>query len=76
MADSHDNSKKLIKLWRNSSRLLVSRRFMYKTSLVLRPLQFCIGFMGNTLRVIDRVVIAMYFYKIVDYTVVSLLTIP
>jgi hypothetical protein len=76
MADLHDNSKKLIKLWRNSSRLLVSRRFMHKTSLALRPLQFCIGFMGNTLRVIDRIVIAGYFYKIMDYTVVSLLAIP
>jgi hypothetical protein len=76
MADSHDNSKKLIKLWRNSSRLLVSRRFMHKTSLALRPLEFYIGFMGNTLRVIDRLVIAGYFYKILDYTVVSLLAIP
>jgi hypothetical protein len=76
MADLHDNSKKLIKLWRNSSRLLVSRRFMYKTSLALRPLQFCIGFMGNTLRLIDRIVIAGYFYKIMDYTIVSLLAIP
>jgi hypothetical protein len=76
MADFNDNSKKLIKLWRNSSRLLISRRFMYKTSLALRPLQFYIGFMGNTLRVIDRVVIAGYFYKILDVTVVVLLAIP
>jgi hypothetical protein len=76
LADLHTDSENLIRIWRNSSNILVSRKYMYKSSLALRPLRFSIGFVWSNFRIIDRSMIAGYFSKLVDYTIVALLAIP
>jgi hypothetical protein len=75
-ADLELNSTELIRICRNSSRMLVSKRYMHKTSLALRPVGFFVGIMGYNFRVVDRNMVKGYNVKIMDYTIVALLAIP
>jgi hypothetical protein len=76
VADLHMDSENVIRIWRKSSNILVSWKYMYKSSLALSLITFYIGFVWSNFRIVDRFMIAGYFSKLVDYTIVVLLAIP
>jgi hypothetical protein len=76
MADLNVTSKRLILLWKCSSRILVSRKYVYKCSVACRPITHEVQFIGNKFRTVDRPFIVGYFVKIMDYTIAALLAIP
>jgi hypothetical protein len=76
MARVGETSSELIRFWKSSRKISIANRYNCKEAKSLQSILFYSGMFGIRFRTVDRDGIAQFAMKVVDSTIIALLTIP